>query len=257
MGLARLAAQSRAGGGAIDVTASTIAGAGKVANPEQVIYGADDQMRMSELRLNTRTGTMSVTEIDASLHSEFCRIRDNLVGTDRVCPPPSHTPSLSPPSLSLSFSLPLFVGTKMHEGMYIAHIPQVRFGYAGWMEQGQDFNFRGMSKWDLRAKKLVATISYPDDVVGEEPVFIPHGGEGCDDGFVATVCIHQRRRTAELVLYNATTFSAEPVARVRVPVRMPHGFHGLWLSDRELKAHLRVRGAAPPDDEHERGGGSS
>jgi len=177
---------------------------GKVADPDQVIFGADDQMRMSELRLNTRSGVMTVTEIDDTLHSEFCRIREDLVATDRV-----------------------------------------RYGYAGFMEE-RDFNFRGCSKWDLQQKRLVASIRYPDNVVGEEPVFIPYGGPSCEDGFIATMWIDQEERWAELVFFDAKTFASEPVARVRLPRRVPHGFHGLWLGEQDLRTHLEATGLRTP-----------
>jgi carotenoid cleavage dioxygenase-like enzyme len=162
-------------------------------------------MRMSEVRIDTHTGALRVTEMDATLHSEFCRIRDDLVATDSV-----------------------------------------RFGYAGWMEGGKDFNFRGLSKWDLKSRRLVATIRYPEEVVGEEPVFVPYGGTGCDDGFIATVCIHQRLRRADLVFFDAKSFREQPVARVRLPVRVPHGFHGLWLSEEQLRWHLLASARPPP-----------
>lgn len=175
---------------------------GKTIDPEQVIYGADDQMRMSELRIDPVAGTVSVTEIDDTLHSEYCRVRDSLVGSDKV-----------------------------------------RYGYAGFMEE-RDFNFRGMSKWDLREKRLAATIRYPDNVVGEEPVFVPHGGDGCDDGFIAVLWIYPEDRRAELVFFDAKTFNPQPVARVLLPRRVPHGFHGLWLSDEELQTHLSAVGGS-------------
>lgn len=178
---------------------------GKVADPDQVIFGADDQMRMSEIRINTRHDTLTVKEIDDTLHSEFCRVREDLVATDKV-----------------------------------------RYGYAGFMEES-DFNFRGCSKWDLWQKRLAACIRYPDNVVGEEPVFIPYGGAGCDDGFLATIWIDQVERWAELVFFDAKTFASEPVARVRLPRRVPHGFHGLWLSEDDMRKHLDASGVAPPD----------
>ena len=37
-----------------------------------------------------------------------------------------------------------------------------------------------------------------------------------------------------LVVYDAQTFSNVPVARAKIPGRIPYGFHGLHVSDKEL-----------------------
>ncbi|NQX87669.1 MAG: carotenoid oxygenase family protein [Halioglobus sp.] len=35
-------------------------------------------------------------------------------------------------------------------------------------------------------------------------------------------------------LFDATDMSAGPIARVQLPVRVPIGFHGVWLPDSAL-----------------------
>lgn len=115
----------------------------------------------------------------------------------------------------------------------------VRFGYTGFMEDGIDFNFKGLAKWDMEAKKLAAKIRYPNGVVGGEPVFIPHGGLGSDDGYVATILVDDQRR-AELALYDAKTFARTPAVRMKLPVRVPHGFHGTWIDEKALQQHVSL-----------------
>jgi len=39
------------------------------------------------------------------------------------------------------------------------------------------------------------------------------------------------RDGSDLVIIDASDFSGEPVARVRLPQRVPHGFHGNWITD--------------------------
>lgn len=39
------------------------------------------------------------------------------------------------------------------------------------------------------------------------------------------------RECSELVILDAAQFDAEPVARVGLPRRVPHGFHGSWIPD--------------------------
>jgi carotenoid cleavage dioxygenase len=36
--------------------------------------------------------------------------------------------------------------------------------------------------------------------------------------------------SSELVIIDAADFAGEPVARIRLPRRVPYGFHGNWIS---------------------------
>ena len=47
-------------------------------------------------------------------------------------------------------------------------------------------------------------------------------------------CPH-RPRLGQVWLFDARTFSSEPAARLRLPVRVPHGFHGLWVTEEQLQ----------------------
>jgi carotenoid cleavage dioxygenase len=63
-----------------------------------------------------------------------------------------------------------------------------------------------------------------------EAVFIPrHAGAPEDDGWVMSVVHDANENRAELVVLDAGDFTAEPVARVKLPVRIPYGFHGNWV----------------------------
>jgi len=45
--------------------------------------------------------------------------------------------------------------------------------------------------------------------------------------------------TSDLVVLDAHDFGAEPVAVVKLPRRVPAGFHGNWIPDRALGAAVR------------------
>jgi carotenoid cleavage dioxygenase len=63
-----------------------------------------------------------------------------------------------------------------------------------------------------------------------EPVFVPrHAGAAEDDGWVMYLAYDRARNASELVLVDARDFTGEPVARVRLPHRVPYGFHGNWV----------------------------
>ena len=46
-----------------------------------------------------------------------------------------------------------------------------------------------------------------------------------------TVVYDATRDGSELALLDATDFTGPPVATVRLPQRVPFGFHGLWVPD--------------------------
>ena len=64
-----------------------------------------------------------------------------------------------------------------------------------------------------------------------EFVFVPvHGDAGEDEGWLIGFVIDERTDTTELVILNAARFEGTPVATVRLPHRVPPGFHGNWIN---------------------------
>ncbi len=61
-----------------------------------------------------------------------------------------------------------------------------------------------------------------------EGVLVP-GGAGEGEGWVATYVYDAGRDASDLVILDAQRFGAAPVARIRLPQRVPFGFHGSWL----------------------------
>jgi carotenoid cleavage dioxygenase len=65
-----------------------------------------------------------------------------------------------------------------------------------------------------------------------EAVFVPAGAAGDEgSGWYLTYVYDPVRDGSDLVILDATDITAEPVARVRLPQRVPHGFHGNWITD--------------------------
>ena len=71
-----------------------------------------------------------------------------------------------------------------------------------------------------------------------EPVFVARqsGGDGAeDDGWLVTYVHDLGAETAEFVVMDAQDFDrGDYVARVKLPQRIPYGFHGNWVSDRSV-----------------------
>jgi carotenoid cleavage dioxygenase-like enzyme len=65
-----------------------------------------------------------------------------------------------------------------------------------------------------------------------EAVFAPAVGESDElAGWYLTYVYDPVRDGSDLVIIDASDFEGGPVARVRLPRRVPHGFHGNWIPD--------------------------
>jgi carotenoid cleavage dioxygenase len=67
-----------------------------------------------------------------------------------------------------------------------------------------------------------------------EPVFVARPGSvDEDDGWLVTFVHDGNNDSAEFVVIDAKDFSRGYVARVPLPQRIPFGFHGNWVPDRD------------------------
>lgn len=65
-----------------------------------------------------------------------------------------------------------------------------------------------------------------------EFVFVPRAGQGSEtDGWYMGLVINAAEETTDLVLLDAADFTGAPVATIRLPHRIPPGFHGNWVAD--------------------------
>jgi carotenoid cleavage dioxygenase len=86
-------------------------------------------------------------------------------------------------------------------------------------------------KYDLASGKVEAHDFGPGRAPGEG-VFVPASASaGEDEGWVLAYVYDASRDGSELVILDAARFAAPPVARIRLPQRVPFGFHGAWVSD--------------------------
>ncbi len=65
-----------------------------------------------------------------------------------------------------------------------------------------------------------------------EAVFAPAAGQPDElAGWYLTYVYDAETDSSDLVIIDASDFAGEPVARIRMPRRVPHGFHGNWIPD--------------------------
>lgn len=63
-----------------------------------------------------------------------------------------------------------------------------------------------------------------------EFVFVPAGADAAEDeGWLMGLVVNTAEDTTDLAILDAQRFEAAPVATVRLPHRIPPGFHGNWF----------------------------
>ena len=69
------------------------------------------------------------------------------------------------------------------------------------------------------------------DRVPGEFVFVPaHAEAGEDEGWLVGLVIDTARQVTDFAILDARSFEEAPVATVRLPHRIPPGFHGNWFA---------------------------
>jgi carotenoid cleavage dioxygenase len=108
---------------------------------------------------------------------------------------------------------------------------RTRFGYCG---RSGGVMFDGLIKYDLD-KGTSEHHTHGQGRTGGEGVFVPRpDATGEDDGWLVTYVHNAASGKSELVVIETRDFRAPPVARVLLPVRVPYGFHGTWITSAEL-----------------------
>jgi carotenoid cleavage dioxygenase len=95
-----------------------------------------------------------------------------------------------------------------------------------------EFEFNGVVKYDLHTG-AVQSYEYGDTEVSGEHVFAPDPERTDEDaGWLLTMVADRATDTSFLSVLDATDLGAGPVAKVRIPCRVPLGFHANWFADR-------------------------
>ena len=109
-----------------------------------------------------------------------------------------------------------------------------RFGYtlAFGEGEGEAPAMAGYYKFDLQTGASEYSAAGPGRSPGE-PVFVPAPGAEADsdDGYLLSFVFDAPTNRSEFVIADASNFASGPIARVKLPQRVPVGFHGSWIPD--------------------------
>lgn len=100
----------------------------------------------------------------------------------------------------------------------------------------------GIAKVNLESREIVAKFLFDEGCYGGEPYFVarsPPTSSAEDDGYVVTFVNNENTGKSEFVILDARTPSLDVVASVKLPSRVPYGFHGTFITGEEL-ARQRV-----------------
>jgi carotenoid cleavage dioxygenase len=99
--------------------------------------------------------------------------------------------------------------------------------------------FDGLIKYDL-TKGTSEHHAHGPGRMGGEGVFVPRPAPTSeDDGWLVAYVHDAASGNSEFVVVESREFRAPPVARVLLPVRVPYGFHGAWISGPDLARSRR------------------
>lgn len=111
-----------------------------------------------------------------------------------------------------------------------------RYGYAPLTPMFDDgaVDFGGLIKHDVDAGTAEVHV-FDAGMHAGEGVFVPASERAAEDeGWLLSVIYDEGRDGSDLVILDGRDFSGAEVARVRLPQRVPFGFHGSWVSDGEI-----------------------
>jgi 9-cis-epoxycarotenoid dioxygenase len=115
----------------------------------------------------------------------------------------------------------------------------VRFGYTAIQDPSTpgEGSFAGFCVWDMLERKLHSKVLY--DGYGGEPTIIVESSSEDDKnaGRVYVGVYVQKGDDTYFDLYDGET--TELVAKLKMPARVPYGFHGLYITGDELRNHIQ------------------
>lgn len=138
-----------------------------------------------------------------------------------------------------------------HEGVlndvFNSEFPMINAHYQGYknrysynvlmgkMRTVEQPRFAGIVKYDLEQGSAIAYYPGEGYWFSEAPFAERDGAQLEDDGYVVGFVWNGRERRSEVWVLDAQNLTQGPVARVILPQRVPHGFHGTWVRQSLLK----------------------
>ncbi|KAG7410280.1 Lignostilbene-alpha,beta-dioxygenase isozyme I [Fusarium oxysporum f. sp. raphani] len=96
--------------------------------------------------------------------------------------------------------------------------------------------YNGLAHYDAKTKEVIHFFAGPRKLT-QEPVFVPRSATAEEgDGYVIGLLNNYDEMCSELVVLDSRNFS-EPVALVKLPIRLRQGLHGNWVDAADVDGH--------------------
>ncbi|MDG5809394.1 carotenoid oxygenase family protein, partial [Streptomyces ossamyceticus] len=101
----------------------------------------------------------------------------------------------------------------------------------------------GLARHDYLLDRTTV-VEGPDGLTSpSEPVFVAReNARGEDDGYLLSLWWNRATDLSELLVHDAADLRRTPLARVKLPSRVPFGFHGSWADHDVLDRAIAAKG---------------
>ena len=197
--------------GTIAALPGHVVSAGNKVAANRLPLSTDDAGRLHEWRFNLKSGTVKSAQLD-DRPSDFPGLNNHLMGNRN------------------------------------------RFGYVASVQANNKSGapeFTEIIKHDFKTGSNLVR-PYGPDRFGGEALFVARSSYSAsnrceqaadvceDDGWLLAHVFDAQSQSSELLVIDAKTIDAEPVARILLPQRVPYGFHGTWIPASEYSSHGRM-----------------
>ncbi|MDH6219559.1 carotenoid oxygenase family protein [Streptomyces pseudovenezuelae] len=162
-----------------------------------------------------------------------------------------------PPSLPHRWRVDLATGRATEEmvGGVAGEFPRINDAYTGHPHRygyfvttrylANDTMSDGLAKHD-HLRDSTTVVEGPDHLTNPgEPVFVARESALAeDDGYLLTLWWNRETGLSELLVHDAADLRRTPLARVKLPSRVPFGFHGNWADQTTLDQAVAARSDA-------------
>ena len=113
-----------------------------------------------------------------------------------------------------------------------------RYAYLQYIPCEAPATFDALVKFDLETGTQ-QRYDYGPGVFGSESPFAPKlNAQSEDDGYVVTFVTDTNNWQSHCLIFDARDIEKGPVCKIRIPHRLPAGFHTLWVDGKDLYGNL-------------------
>jgi carotenoid cleavage dioxygenase len=104
-----------------------------------------------------------------------------------------------------------------------------QYGYSLGVSNNLQPDFGRIIKYDF-VKDRSELYEFAEGKMGSESVFVPSENNNReDDGYLLSYVYDRATDKSDLMILNAEDINSGPIAQIKLPQRVPFGFHGNWI----------------------------